>query len=163
MMSDGGGSFTAEEVSEMLVKFRKHLRGAAEAAAKRKGALASLQQDVLKRQQDVREADCDTANLASDAPAGEPQDHDLTGTAAIIANLDSSLEVFSFISSFWSPIFSTMFLPVGAGIIVISLSLSLAFSVGVGRSCCRSPHSSQRLLGPAWPHKPRSCAPKLAI
>ena len=81
----------------MLVKFRKHLRGAAEAAAKRKGALASLQQDVLKRQQDVREADCDTANLASDAPAGEPQDHDLTGTAAIIANLDSSLEVFSFI------------------------------------------------------------------
>jgi hypothetical protein len=96
-MMSGGGSFTAEEVSEMLVKFRKHLRGAAEAAAKRKGALAALQQDVLTRQQDVREADCDTANLAADAPAGEPQDHDRTGTAAIIANLDSSLEVFLFI------------------------------------------------------------------
>jgi len=96
-VSDGGGSFTAEEVSEMLVQFRKYLRGAAEAAAKRKGALASLQQDVLKGQQDVRETDCDTASLAADAPAGATQAHDHTVTAAIIANLDSSLEVFLFI------------------------------------------------------------------
>jgi hypothetical protein len=51
-----------------LVQVRKHLRGAAEAAAKRKGALASLQQDVLKRKQDFREADGDTASLAADAP-----------------------------------------------------------------------------------------------
>ena len=45
------GSFSVDEVSAMLAKMRQHLRGAAEDAAKRKGALAALQQDLLKRQQ----------------------------------------------------------------------------------------------------------------